>query len=227
MPFCIDPVWLAGLVVALTITLWATNALPEYLTALLFFTAAMVLGVAPPEIVFGGFMAQAFWLVLGGFVIGVAMRQVGLADRLAALVSHLVSAGLLVLLTDTPGLLTSDPRVDVSAELLSAVRHTDEVLDRLAAGGAGPLGSGGMLSFELKGGFEAGLACMNKITFCTLAPTLGDVDTLILHPASSSHLNVAKELREENGITDGMIRVSVGIEDIADIIADFEQAIAR
>lgn len=88
-----------------------------------------------------------------------------------------------------------------------------------------PRGSGGMLSFELKGGFDAGLRCMNKIQFCALAPTLGDVDTLILHPASSSHLNVAREIREQNGITDGMIRVSVGIEHIDDIIADFEQAI--
>ena len=85
LPF--DTIWLAGLVVAVTILLWATTALPEYLTALLFFTAAMVLGVAPPEVVFGGFMAQAFWLVLSGFVIGVAMRKVGLADRLAALLA--------------------------------------------------------------------------------------------------------------------------------------------
>lgn len=85
-------------------------------------------------------------------------------------------------------------------------------------------GFGGMLSFELKGGLEAGIRCMNRIKFCTLAPTLGDVDTLILHPASSSHLNVPKEVREQNGITDGMIRVSVGIEDISDIAGDLEQA---
>jgi len=65
-------------------------------------------------------------------------------DRLAALVSHLVGAGLLVLLTDTPGLLSRDPRLHEDAELLQAVRHTDEVLDRLARAGPGPLGSGGM-----------------------------------------------------------------------------------
>jgi len=65
-------------------------------------------------------------------------------DRLAALVSHLVGAGLLVLLTDTPGLLSSDPRLHEDVELLQAVRHTDEVLDRLARAGPGPLGSGGM-----------------------------------------------------------------------------------
>lgn len=87
-------------------------------------------------------------------------------------------------------------------------------------------GFGGMLSFELRGGMEAGLRCMNRVQLCSLAPTLGDVDTLILHPASSSHLAVAKEVREQNGITDGLIRISVGIENPADIIADLEQAIS-
>jgi methionine-gamma-lyase len=86
-------------------------------------------------------------------------------------------------------------------------------------------GFGGMLSFELKGGLEAGIQCMNRIKFCTLAPTLGDVDTLILHPASSSHIAVPKEIREQNGITDGMIRVSVGIENIEDIVRDLAGAI--
>ncbi len=99
--------------------------------------------------------------------------------------------------------------------------------DHALAGHQMPKGRGGMLSFELRGGFDAGLRCMNAVRLCVLAPTLGDVDTLILHPASSSHLRVEKALRERNGITDGLIRVSVGIEDISDIIADFEQAIAR
>ena len=86
-------------------------------------------------------------------------------------------------------------------------------------------GYGGMLSFELRGGLDASIACMNRIRFCSLAPTLGDVDTLILHPASSSHLAVSKEIRLQNGITDGLVRVSVGIENVADIVADLEQAI--
>jgi glutamate 5-kinase len=72
--------------------------------------------------------------------------RLGDNDRLAALVSHLVSAGLLILLTDTSGFLTADPRVDTNAALLPAVVHTDEVLDRLAAGRSGPLGSGGVAS---------------------------------------------------------------------------------
>lgn len=86
-------------------------------------------------------------------------------------------------------------------------------------------GFGGMLSFEVKTGKEGALSFMNKLKICSLAPTLGDVDTLILHPATSSHLNVDRSLREANGISDGLVRVSVGIEDIDDIISDIEQAI--
>lgn len=98
--------------------------------------------------------------------------------------------------------------------------------DHLLAQRQMPGGFGGMLSFELSGGLEAGIQRMNRIRFCTLAPTLGDVDTLILHPASSSHLAVPKEIRLQNGITDGLVRVSVGIENASDIIADLEQAIS-
>ena len=100
--------------------------------------------------------------------------------------------------------------------------HSDHELAKRQMRG----GFGGMLSFELKGGLEAGIQCMNRIKFCTLAPTLGDVDTLILHPASSSHIAVPKEIREQNGITDGMIRVSVGIENVGDIVGDLEGAIS-
>lgn len=84
---------------------------------------------------------------------------------------------------------------------------------------------GGMLSFELAGGLEAGKAFMNKLRFCTLAPTMGDVDTLVLHPASMSHLRVPRDVRMANQITDGLIRLSVGIENVEDIIDDLKQAI--
>lgn len=84
---------------------------------------------------------------------------------------------------------------------------------------------GGMLSFELKGGLEAGKQFMNRLKFCTLTPTLGDVDTLVLHPASMSHISVPQEVRRQYGITDGLVRISTGIEDIEDIIADVEGAI--
>ncbi len=79
---------------------------------------------------------------------------------------------------------------------------------------------GGMLSFELKGGMDAGLRFMNSLEMCALAPTLGDVDTLVLHPASSSHIKIDKAIREANGITDGLIRMSIGIENVEDIIED-------
>jgi len=85
---------------------------------------------------------------------------------------------------------------------------------------------GGMLSFELKAGLEGGKHFMNGLQFCSIAPTLGDVDTLILHPASMSHLNVPYDIRMQHGITDGLIRISVGIEDIEDIIGDLERALA-
>jgi len=85
---------------------------------------------------------------------------------------------------------------------------------------------GGMLSFTVVGGQSAALATIDNLKCCTHAPTLGDVDTLVLHPATSSHLNVDREVREHNGITDGMIRVSVGIEDVSDLIDDFKQALA-
>jgi methionine-gamma-lyase len=86
---------------------------------------------------------------------------------------------------------------------------------------------GGMMSFELNGGIDAALKAMNRMQFCSLTPTLGDVDTMILHPASSSHLRVDPEVRRQVGITDGLIRVSVGIEDETDIIADVLQAIEK
>jgi methionine-gamma-lyase len=84
---------------------------------------------------------------------------------------------------------------------------------------------GGMLSFEIKGSMEDAVIFMRKLKFCILAPTLGDVDTLILHPATMSHINIPREMRLAQGITDNLIRISVGIEDAADIIHDLEQAL--
>ena len=73
----------AALLTALTIGLWATGWLPEYLTAMIFFTLAMMSGVAPAATIFAGFASSAFWLVLSGFVLGIAIRKTGLADRVA------------------------------------------------------------------------------------------------------------------------------------------------
>lgn len=86
-------------------------------------------------------------------------------------------------------------------------------------------GCTGMLSFELKGGLEAGMSFMRAIRFCTLTASLGTADTLVTHPASTSHVNVPKEQRIQYGITDGLIRMSVGLEDIEDIINDIQQAL--
>jgi len=86
---------------------------------------------------------------------------------------------------------------------------------------------GGMLSFEIKGEMKNALAFMNNLKMATLAPTLGNVDTILLHPATSSHLKVSKEQREKVGITDGLVRVSVGIEDLEDLVADFGNALSQ
>jgi methionine-gamma-lyase len=83
---------------------------------------------------------------------------------------------------------------------------------------------GAMLSFELKEGYNAGVDCMNRLQFCTRAVSLGTVDTLLCHPASMTHFSVPKEQREQYGITDGLIRMNVGIENLEDILADLEQA---
>ncbi len=88
-------------------------------------------------------------------------------------------------------------------------------------------GYGGVISFELIGGFEAGKNLMNKVELCTLAVSLGTVDTLIQHPASMTHSVMDPELREKAGITDGLVRLAVGIEDVEDIILDLEQALEK
>ncbi|RPI16855.1 MAG: aminotransferase class I/II-fold pyridoxal phosphate-dependent enzyme [Ignavibacteriae bacterium] len=88
-------------------------------------------------------------------------------------------------------------------------------------------GHGGMISFELKGGFEAGKILMNSVKVCTLAVSLGGVETLIQHPASMTHFSLGKEGREAAGITDGLVRLSVGIENVEDLIYDLEQALEK
>lgn len=84
---------------------------------------------------------------------------------------------------------------------------------------------GGMLSFELKKGIDGGIEFMNKLKMCVRTVSLGTCDTLLSHPASMSHFGVPKKEREKYGITDGLIRMNVGIENIQDIIADLEQAL--
>ena len=86
---------------------------------------------------------------------------------------------------------------------------------------------GAMISFELKGGFEAGKTLLNSLKLCSLAVSLGDTETLIQHPASMTHSPYTKEEREAAGITDGLVRLSVGLENVEDIIADLEQGLEK
>jgi methionine-gamma-lyase len=85
---------------------------------------------------------------------------------------------------------------------------------------------GGMLSFELKKGLQGGIDFMNKLKMCVRTVSLGTCDTLLSHPASMSHHGIPKEQRDKYGITDGLIRMNVGIENAQDIIADLEQALS-
>jgi methionine-gamma-lyase len=86
---------------------------------------------------------------------------------------------------------------------------------------------GGVLSFELTGGFRAAKKLMKSVELCQLTASLGTTDTLIQHPASMSHYFVPKAQRLQYGITDGLVRLSVGIEDARDIIADLAQALDK
>ena len=88
-------------------------------------------------------------------------------------------------------------------------------------------GGGGMISFDVKGGLEAGKKFINSLKLCTLAVSLGDTETLVEQAATMTHTMIPKEVREAAGITDGMIRMSVGLEDPDDIIADLDQALSR
>jgi methionine-gamma-lyase len=87
-------------------------------------------------------------------------------------------------------------------------------------------GFGSMISFELKGGMQAGVELMNRVKVATLAVSLGGVESLIEHPASMTHASMAPEDRVAAGFADGLVRYSVGIEDVEDLIADLEQALA-
>lgn len=84
---------------------------------------------------------------------------------------------------------------------------------------------GAMLSFELKDGMKAGMRFIDRLQMCLRAVSLGTCDTLICHPASMTHYSIPKEIREKYDITDGLIRVSVGIESVTDILNDLDQAL--
>jgi O-succinylhomoserine sulfhydrylase len=85
---------------------------------------------------------------------------------------------------------------------------------------------GNIVAFEIKGGLEAGRAFLDKIKLCSLSPNLGDTRTIVTHPASTTHSKLTVEERLAVSITDGLVRVSVGLETVKDVIADLNQALS-
>jgi methionine-gamma-lyase len=120
---------------------------------------------------------------------------------------------------DVAGYLEAHPKVE-KVNYVGLVSHPDFALAAKQMNHPGP-----MLSFELKGGLDEGKKFIDRLQMCVRAVSLGTVDTLISHPASMTHYGVPKAEREKYGITDGLIRMSVGIENIQDIINDLAQAI--
>jgi O-succinylhomoserine sulfhydrylase len=86
---------------------------------------------------------------------------------------------------------------------------------------------GNIVAFELKGGLEAGRKFLDSLKMCSLSANLGDTRTIVTHPASTTHSRLALADRLEVGITDGLVRVSVGLEHIDDILADLDQALKK
>ena len=84
---------------------------------------------------------------------------------------------------------------------------------------------GALIAFEVEGGTEAGIRLMNSVKLCSLAENLGSAETLITHPASMTHAAVPADQRAAAGITDGLVRLSVGLENPADLITDLDQAL--
>jgi len=84
-------------------------------------------------------------------------------------------------------------------------------------------GSGGMLSFQLSGGFNSCKKFLKQLRVFTVAESLGGVESLIEHPASMTHASIPRERRAELGVSDNLVRASVGIEDVEDLISDLER----
>jgi len=115
--------------------------------------------------------------------------------------------------------LASHPNI-AFVNYLGLAKHPDYALCKKQMRHAGAL-----MSFEISGGFEAAKKFINQLQLCCSAVSLGTCDTLISHPASTTHVGVDQALRIKSGITDGLIRMSVGIENVADIISDLENAL--
>ena len=88
-----------------------------------------------------------------------------------------------------------------------------------------PKGAGGVFTFGLKGGYEAGIALVGKVQLFSHLANIGDTRSLIIHPASTTHRQLADDARARAGAGDDVVRLSVGLEDVGDIIADLDQAL--
>lgn len=88
-----------------------------------------------------------------------------------------------------------------------------------------PNGAGALVTFNIKGGLSAGKKFINSVKLFSLLANIGDAKSLVIHPASTTHSQLTEEEQATTGVTPGLIRLSVGIEDIRDILADLEQAI--
>jgi methionine-gamma-lyase len=176
--------------------------------------------------------------LLGGICVGSAalmkqVRLVGLRSLTGATISPL-NAFLIL-----RGLKTLKLRVErhsQSALAIAEAIRAHPAIDRLdypgLPGFAGHAlakkqmsGFGGMISLELKGGMAAGLDFMNRLRLVTRAVSLGDAETLVQHPASMTHSTYTEEERAQHGIGDGLIRISVGLEEVEDLLADIVQAL--
>jgi methionine-gamma-lyase len=146
---------------------------------------------------------QAYMVLRGLRTLGLRVER---AQQNAIKVAEFLSAHPKVKWVKYPGL-KSHPQYDLSLKQMK--------------------GPGSLICFELKGGFEAGKVLMNNVRIALLAVSLGGVETLIQHPASMTHSKLPKESREQAGITDGLVRYAVGIEDVEDLIKDLSVALDK
>jgi cystathionine beta-lyase/cystathionine gamma-synthase len=113
-------------------------------------------------------------------------------------------------------------------DAVARVAHPDlESFPQRALAARQQVAGGPLIAFELHGGLEAGVGLMNGVRLCALAENLGAAETLITHPASMTHGDVPPQQRAAAGISDGLVRLSVGLEDPRDVIEDLKQALTR
>nr|WP_307775160.1 methionine gamma-lyase [uncultured Cetobacterium sp.] len=176
--------------------------------------------------------------VIAGFVVGnredvTQIRLVGVKDMTGAVLSPM-DAYLII-----RGMKTLEVRMERhcanAAKVAEFLNNHDQIEAVYYPGLASHVGHeiakeqmnafGGIMSFELKGGVEAGKKLLNNLNLCSLAVSLGDTETLIQHPASMTHSPYSREERLAAGITDGLVRISVGLENVDDIIEDLRNGL--